>query len=155
MIPLWQDGNNTTDSLVFTLKAGEVALLVATGFEAKRVKTSASELDGPQFACLRRLIFDCEPGVIVALEPCSYCDFMFEQGSMTKSIACDQGVYVNGNALGLSKCNNTMLLTVPGSYYFHLNDDTAIGQAQIWIEKYNVEDFPSPTFAQYSGECHG
>lgn len=155
MIPLWEDGNNTPDSFVFTLKAGEVALLTASGFAARRVKTSASEMDGPQMACLRRLIFDCIPGEVVALEPCSYCDFMFAQGDMTKSIACDEAVNVNGNALGLSLCNNTLLLALPGSYYFHLNDTTAIGQAQIWIEKYKADELPSALFEQFTGECHG
>lgn len=155
MIPLWQNGNETQDSPIFTIDVGKVAVLFATGFAAKRVRVSETELDGPQFACLRRVIFDCAPGVVVALEPCSYCDYLYEQGSLTKSIICDEGVYVNGNALGLSKCNNLMVLGLPGSYYFHLNDTTAIGKAQIWVEMYNIADLPASLITQFTGECHG
>lgn len=150
LIPMWQPTNDTPDSLVFTLRTGEVALLVATGFAKKRTKTTATEFDSAQLACLHRLIFEHNPDNIIALEPCTCCDFMYEFNSRS-SVVYDEPVRVNGKTLGLSKCDNTMLLALPGSYYFHLNDTTAIGKAQVWIDVYKSGELPLELLGEYTG----
>lgn len=153
LIPMWQSTNNTPDSLVFTLHTGEVALLEATGFSRKRTRTTQSEMESPQFACLHRLIFEYDSGSSIALEPCTCCDYMYEIGSTNTKIY-DEPVYLHGKPLGLSKCNNTMVWALPGSYYFHLNDTTGIGQAQVWIDVFKSEELPLGLLGDFTGVCH-
>lgn len=154
LIPLWQSTNHTANSLAFTLCANEVALFVAMGFESSRTKTTASEMRSPQKACLHRIIVEYNPEQPTALEPCNSCEFMYEYHP-TKSTVYDEPVRVNGCVFSLSKCNNTMLLALPGTYYFHLNDTTAIGQVQIWVEIYKVDELPLALLGDYLGGCHG
>lgn len=151
LIPMWQPKNDTLDSLVFTLNAGEVALLVATGFDKHRTRTTDSEFTSLQQACLHRLIFECNPIPSVMLEPCSCCDYMYELTGNKLSVVYDEPVMRNGCFISLSKCNNTMLLALPGSYYFHLNDTTAIGKAQIWIDVFKSDVLPLNLLSAYMG----
>lgn len=153
LIPMWQPTNNTPDSLVFTLRNNEVAMLIATGFAKKRARTTYSEFDSPQFACLHRLVFEYNPKKPVVLEPCTCCDYMFEFSDEWSTVY-DEPVYVNGCSMGLSKCNNTMVLALPGSYYFHLNDTTAIGKAQVWIEVFKSEELPLDLLGDLTGVRH-
>lgn len=156
LIPMWQDGNNTLDSLVFTLRPGEVALVVATGFAKHRTRTTDTEFDSPQIACLHRIIL--EPNLtsgVVALEPCSCCDFAYEFNPRAELVVVyDEPVYVNGRVFGLSKCDNTQVLALPGTYYFHLNDTTAIGNAQIWIDVFKPGTLPLNLLSGFTGVCH-
>lgn len=153
LIPMWQPTNDTPDSLVFTLRANEVALLVATGFARYRTRTTVTEMRSPQFACLHRLIFEYNADTPVALEPCTCCDFLYEHNPEW-AIVFDEPVQLNGCVLGLSKCHNTMLLGVPGSYYFHLNDTTAIGRAQVWIDVFKSDELPLQLLGEYMGGRH-
>lgn len=100
--------------------------------------------------CLHRLIFEYNPAKPIALEPCTCCDFMFEF-SDSWSTVYDEPVRINGKPVALTKCNNTMLLSLPGTYYFHLNDTTAIGQAQVWIDIYKKEELPLELLGEYTG----
>ena len=49
---------------------------------------------------------------------------------------------MNGCTFEISKCNNTMLLNIPGSYRFVMNDATAIGNARIYLRVFTKEEFP-------------
>lgn len=153
LIPMWQPANDTPDSLVFTLRTGEVALLVAEGFARKRTRTTSTEMDSPQFACLHQLIFEYSNDVALALEPCTCCDYMYDI-NVTDATIHDVPVYLNGHPVGLSKCNNTILWALPGSYYFHLNDTTAIGTAQVWIDVFKAEELPLSMLGAFTGVCH-
>lgn len=153
LVPIWQDDNDTPDSLVFSLQPGDVALLVATGFARKRTRTDAVEMDSPQFACLHRLIFDDRKGHVTALEPTSYCDYLYDVIAIDR-IIYDEPVYVHGCGVGLSKCSNTMLWALPGIYYFHLNDTTAIGKAQVWVDVYKADKLPIHMLGDFIGVSH-
>lgn len=150
LIPMWQSTNDTPDSLVFTLRTGEVALLVATGFALKRTRTTQTEMESPQFACLHQLIFEYNKDHALALEPCTCCDYMYDI-NVTDATIYDEPVYVRGCPVGLSKRNNTMLWALPGSYYFHLNDTTGIGTAQVWIDVFKSEELPLNLLGDFTG----
>ena len=153
LVPLWQPDNDSPDSLVFSLQAGEVALFAATGFARKRTRTDPVEMDSPQFACLHRLIFDDSKERVLALEPSSYCDYLYEIAASDR-IIYDEPVYVHGCICGLSKCSNTMLWAVPGIYYFHLNDTTSIGKAQVWVEIFKADKLPIHLLGDFIGVSH-
>lgn len=153
LVPLWQSDNHTPDSLVFTLRKREVALLVAKGFARKRTRTTQEEMDSPQFACLHHLIVEQGEDHSLALEPCTCCDYVYDI-TATDAIIYDEPVYLHGHPIGLSKCNNIMLWALPGTYYFHLNDTTAIGTAQVWIDVFKSGELPSNLLGDFTGVCH-
>lgn len=154
LVPLWQSDNDTPDSSVFTIRSGDMALLVATGFAPKRTRTGPAEMESPQFACLHQLIFADSNSRTIALEPCSACDYVYDIAA-SDIAAYDEPVYVNGQPWGLSKCNNTMLWALPGTYYLHLNDTTGIGKAQVWVEAFPVGKLPLGMLGDFIGVCHG
>lgn len=154
LVSLWQSDNDTPDSSVFTVRPGNAAILVATGFALKRTRTDPAEMESPQFACLHHLLFVDKNSRILALEPCSACDYVYDIIATDVS-AYDEPVYVNGQPWGLSKCNNTMLWALPGTYYLHLNDTTGIGKAQVWIEIIGIEKLPLSVLGDFTGVCHG
>lgn len=141
MIPLWLPENETQDSSVFTLTPGKVALLFATGFERYKVRTDSAEARSPQSACLHRLIFECERVPVGALAPCSVCDYLF---NFTRTVCnyTDGPVWTGDCVWSLRACDNTKLIGLPGVYYLHLNDETAVGTAQVWIEMYRADQLP-------------
>lgn len=141
MIPLWLPSNETQDSSVFKVCPGTVALLVATGFERFRTRTEAKEFESPQLACIHRLIFDYETVAVGALEPRSACDYLYEI-TQTLTHVTDEVVWNKRCMWSIGGCDNTKIIAVPGTYYLHLNDASAIGQAQVWIDVYKTADMP-------------
>lgn len=152
LISLWQPDNATLDSAPFTLKPGEAAILTATGFAKKRTKTTAEEFDSSQVACLHRLIALISPSGVVTDEPSSLCDAL--SANIYATTIVDTAVRVNGSTLGLSKCNNTLVFALPGTYYFHLNDTTAIGAAQVWLDIVQADKLPAELLKDFTGGCH-
>lgn len=135
---------------MFTISAGEIALFTASGFAAERVRVSASEMVSPQVACLHRIGIDYAEGQPLTMEPSSSCDFAVVN-SLVQSVIYDEPVYANGCTVGVSKCKNILLFGLPGTYYFHLNDTTAIGKAQVWLEVLKSKDLPLRLLDSFMG----
>lgn len=153
VIPLWQPDNATPDSSVFTIKPGEVAVFTATGFAKKRARTTAEEFDSPQLACLHKLIVLTNPDGEVIDEPSSVCDALSDSVVFTTTVI-DEPVRVNCSTVSISKCSNTLLWALPGLYHWHLNDTTAIGAAQIWMEIFQSSELPLGMLADFTGVSH-
>lgn len=148
LIPLWLPDNETQDSSVFKVLAGHTALLIATGFERFRVNTDAKEFRSPQLACLHQVIFDYDQVGVGALEPRTVCDCVYEFTRTVVNIT-DVLMQRNGCALSLGSCTSFALLSLPGSYYFHLNDETAVGTAQVWVDFHKNENLPQSLLTGY------
>lgn len=148
MIPLWLPDNETQDSSVFKVQPGNTAVLVATGFERFRTNTDAKEFRSPQLACLHRLIFDYEQVGVGALEPRTACECVYE---FTQTIinVTDEVMRRSGCLVSIGGCDTTGLVALPGIYYLHLNDATAIGAAQVWLELIKNENLPLPLLKEY------
>lgn len=140
MTPLWIEDNPTVDSAPFVVKPGEAALVVATGLLAHRVRVSQEEFDEPQVACLSRLI-SSPVGVVkrVDVSPCPKCTGMFDFASTGGFPLVEVPVMVGGCRWTISACNNFRIIAIPGTYRFHLNDETAVGEAQIYVDIYKLE----------------
>lgn len=139
MTPLWPEDNHTVDSEIFHVRPGEAALLVAAGLLAHRVRASQEEFDEPQSACLSRLV--SSDGTVVkrtVTSPCPQCTGVLEYSS-TAGSSIEVPVMVNGCRWTISACNNFRILAVPGAYRLHLNDETAIGKAQIYVDIFKLE----------------
>lgn len=141
MTPLWLPTNDTQDSAVFQILPGAVALLVATGFERWRKPTSSREVKAAQKACLRRLFVDYSEEFVGALEPVGSCQFLYEI-TRTNTHITEVPVASHGCPWVISGCDNHKLLALPGAYYLRLNDETAVGTAQVWVEMFKISDLP-------------
>lgn len=148
LVPLWLPDNETQDSSVFKVLDGYTALLVATGFERFRVNTETKEFRSPQLACLHRLIFLVDQVNVGALEPRTACDYLYEVTQNITNVT-DEVMYRSDCMLTLGGCDTVGVLPIPGTYYFHLNDATAIGTAQIWIELYRNDNLPQSLLTGY------
>lgn len=139
MTPLWTDDNHTADSAAFTVRPGEAALVVATGLLPQRVKTDAKEFDSPQLACLSRLIPIAETTIrTTVVSPCPQCASS-QAYERIESSTVEVPVLIDGCRWQIDACNNIRILALPGTYRFHLNDETAVGEAQIYVEIYKLE----------------
>lgn len=140
MIALWQPGNQTMDSAIFRVNPGQAVLLFATGFKPYKYRVSAQEARVPQEVCVNRMLFDSSDSR--ALVRCG-CDYVFDTTGIQLETLVDTPVFFNGCGWTLSACNNLRILAVPGYYRLHLNDATAIGDAQVYAEAYSLESLHS------------
>lgn len=140
MRPLWQPANETQNSDVFCVCHGQVALLFATGLKDHRVRASAEDVDGPQEFCIKRLAFpNPDIDLFMTTPPAGACDYVWDWRRASVETA-EEAVATHGCCWSMSKCNNLAIVGVPGSYYARLNDSTAVGTAQLFIEYHRIED---------------
>lgn len=135
---LWSPQNKTLYSSAFSVAPGYVGLLFATGLELYKVRTSASEIVGPQTVCVRRLLFGFDG---YKPEP-DLCGWIFNMDNVQVETLVDSLVHVCGLPWQLTACRNIGIIGVPGNYRLELNDSTAIGTAQVYAEIYNIESIP-------------
>lgn len=143
--PLWLPENNTLHSAAFEVAAGYAVLLFAVGLEQFKVRQDSKEMQDAQRICVSRILRDYngEPTRKIgpAMSMCD-CGFVFEASWPTEIELVEEVVASNGCVWQLTQCDNLRILTVPGVYRLHLNDDTVIGKAQVYAEQYALEDIP-------------
>lgn len=137
-IPIFDENSVEIQSGVFVINPGEVAILRAFGFAdyADRVDTSTTRVS--QSACLEMLLFKENP-----LPRSSGCqgDFIDWNDFIGLPLAAEK-VRVGGCAISISKCHNLLLFNVPGTYRFTMNDDTAVGEARIYLQIISKTEYP-------------
>lgn len=140
MIPLWEPSNISMDSSIFRVAPGQAALLFAVKFEDKKYRESVEEVETAQMACVNRLLF-------AAAMPSDYkarkgCDCVFDALNIRPAQSEDELVLVNGCGWSMSKCNNLRFIGTPGIYRLHLNDNTAVGTAQVYVDFFDAHNLP-------------
>ena len=139
MTPLWQPGNQTMDSAVFRVIGGQGIVLFATGFKRHKHRVSANDAQVPQMACVNRLLF--EASETRPLRTCG-CDYVFDLAGIRLETIVDEPIISGTCGWSLSACDNMRILAIPGYYRLHLNDSTAIGEAQVYAESYSLKSLP-------------
>lgn len=140
MRPLWQPANETQKSDVFCVCHGQVALLFATGLKSQKVRASSEQTAGPQLFCIKRLAFpNKEIARFLAAAPAGACDYVWDWRQISAETV-EETVATHGCCWELTSCNNLAVVGVPGSYYAYLNDTTATGTAQLYIEYHKIEE---------------
>lgn len=143
MYPLWSETNTSLYSSVFTVPAGKVAILFATGLLPEKVKVCATDFKTKQTVCVRRLLYNFEPQ-----EYAEYmvdglpCGAIFDISTVKEVNIVDEIVRTCGLPWQMTMCRNVALLGVPGTYRLQLNDATAIGEAQVYIELIDGDKIP-------------
>lgn len=146
--PLWDDANNTLYSSHFFVKPGWSAVLFAVNLSEEKVRKSAAEFKGPQMACVEKLIYDCKHP-----EPKSGCCGIC---SGTRAVEAPEAElqavdYVETCSLPwtLEPCRNIGIIGIPGVYRVRLNDATAVGTAQVYVEFYKHEAIAPQVYGAY------
>lgn len=133
--PLWDDANNTLYSSHFFVKPGWSAVLFAASLSDEKVRKSAAEFKGPQMACVEKLVYNCkwpEPKA----DCCGVCSHVRELGLPEAELVAADYVETCSLPWTLEPCRNLGIIGIPGIYRLRLNDATAIGTAQVYVEFY-------------------
>lgn len=132
-IPLWDDANNTLYSSHFFVKPGWSAVLFAANLSEEKVRKSAAEFKGPQMVCVEKLIYDCKHP-----EPkdgcCGICSHVRDVEAPQAELQAVDYVETCSLPWSLEPCRNLGVIGIPGIYRLRLNDATAIGTAQVYVE---------------------
>lgn len=155
--PLWQPGNNTLHSAVFEVEDGTAIALFAVGLERFKVRQNSKEMQDLQRICVSRILCDynAEPTrkagkVGPAMNMCD-CGFIFDATWLTEIELVEEVITSGGCPWQLTQCDNFRILVMPGRYRLHLNDDTAIGKAQVYAEQYAIENIPQQASSLFFG----
>lgn len=133
MMPLWEPDNDSDCSSVFIIKPGEVGVLLATDFAKYRYRTEESEPYALQGACVYRYLLDNSSLANSGIYPNATCDYLFDPSR----IALDNvwvPLYKCGQSWFIHACDNLKIIGLPGTYQLCMNDSTAVGTAQVWLE---------------------
>lgn len=145
--PLWLPGNNTTQSATLEVEIGKAIVLFAVGLEKFKTRQDSREALDIQRICISRILLDYNPEPVAtrkigpAMNMCD-CGFIFDATWPVEIEVIEEVVNSNGCAWQLTQCDNLRILAIPGMYRLHLNDETAIGKAQVYAEQYDIENIP-------------
>jgi len=128
-IPLLDDQSQSVESRMFHVFPGQVAVVRAYGFMPYKERVDDTETQVTQVACLQSVIF--EESALPDYDSCQglIVDFSKYKGQVKEL----DYVYLDGCGVEVSACNNHILINIPGSYRFVLNDETAVGMARIYV----------------------
>lgn len=152
--PLWLPDNNTIHSAAFEVKEGMAVTLFAVGLEMFKMRESSQETQTEQCICVSRILRDYEAKSVRKIGPAMNicdCGFIFDATWLTEIELIEEVVTSGGCPWRLTQCDNFRILAVPGVYRLHLNDDTAIGKAQVYAEQYAIGNIPQQASSLFFG----
>lgn len=135
--PLWSPLNKTQYSSVFAVFPGQCCVLHAAHLEEWKVRQEAQEILVPQTICVRRLIHEYKD---IPREDCP-CNWIFDIKAVYAELVDDHPVITCNGPWQLTRCRNLGIIGVPGTYRLELNDVTAIGEAQVYAEIFDLSSF--------------
>lgn len=140
--PLWAKGNDTMYSSVFTVIPGTMVTLLAVGLEQFAYRQDSRTALDQQRVCIARVVHEHVPGSgVIKKGPQNTCGcFVYAMPPDVKVI--EETIRMGDCPLQLSTCNNFLVLTIPGSYRLHFNDETMIGVTQVYAEQFGYSELP-------------
>lgn len=137
-LPLFTELSVKLDGTFFHVFPGEIAMIQAFGFMSQKSRADKSEQAVQQVACLEMLMF--KEGFIE--RPNDTRCRIYDLDQYRTELLAREVVRINGCPVRISKSNNLLLLNIPGSYCFHMDDPTALGQVRIYLRKFSKDEFP-------------
>ena len=147
-IPLWDSANDTIFSSAFFVKPGWSAVLFAVGLSEEKVRKSAAEFKGPQMICVEKLIYDCrwpEPKPAC----CGICSHAREVEGPEAELVAEDYVETCSLPWTLEPCRNLGVIGIPGIYRLRMNDATAVGTAQVYVEFFKHQAIAPQVYGAY------
>ena len=140
--PLWAKGNDTMYSSVFTVMPGTMVTLLAVGLEQFAYRQDSRTARDQQRVCVARVVHEQDfTPTTVKRGPQNTCGcFVYAMPPDVKVI--EETIRIGDCPFQLSTCNNFLVLTIPGAYRLHFNDETMIGKTQVYAEIFGLSRLP-------------
>ena len=138
-VPLFSENSVTVESPFFHIFPGEIAQIQGFGFAGHKDRYDAGLLQVPQVACLESLLFK---ETFHPVRDGANNSPIMDLGQYKAELLARETMRRNDCTFSISKCNNTMLLNIPGSYCFTMNDVTALGNAHLYLRIFTKDEFP-------------
>jgi hypothetical protein len=135
--PLFDTDNMRSESEIFQLFPGWIAILSIHGFPDIPVPGAPGEFYALPGICLHRILLSSLPEEL-ADNPCGVVAFSKPE----IVIIADDEVTTDGCPWRMDACDNLRLLAVPGVYYFVLSDPALAGQVQAYVKFYHSNELP-------------
>ncbi len=136
-VPLYGELSNDLHSPFFHVFPGQIAMLQAFGFARDKERVDQAELLQPQQACLEMVMFKETVNL-----PTNTCCPVYKLDNIGSEIIGRELMRRGNCVYSMSRCNNIMLLNIPGSYGFVLNDGAALGNLRIYLRTFSKDEFP-------------
>lgn len=132
--------STSSESKVFTVMPGSFAVIRAFGLQDSKDRPDVKpnpQRRVAQAACLYSLLYDEEP-----LPDKPGCATPIINLSEFKGVLIERDLlYIDNCTFSLTSCSTVMMIDIPGTYQFILNDDTAIGRVRIYLHTISGSDF--------------
>lgn len=138
-VPLFDENSLSLQGDFFHVFPGEVAQIQAFGFADWKSREDSSTRQVPQVACLEMILFK---EVVIPDNTDGDCTHIYSLDRFKSAVLAIETVRRNGCTFSVSKCDNMLLLNLPGSYRFVMNDLSALGTARIYFRVFNKDSFP-------------
>lgn len=132
---------------IFTVMPGQIVIVRGFGF----VEHTSERPIIDQHACLHMMLF--KDVKLPEFNGCSMPLFKLEDYPGVLLVE-DEIRTFGGCTWKLSKCHNVILIDIPGSYRFVLNDPNAVGYVRIYANEFTHNEFPRYSNL-FVGENHG
>ena len=142
---LFDDASTSEYSRAFIVSPGSVAVLSAWGFD-QYIKTpdERQPRNIPQMAVVQKMAFD--KGIFPDGLACSA-----DSGLITTAAYSYVEDVTQCGLWALSACNNTVVLSLPGTYRLQLNDAAAVGTVFISLTRYSQQELGYIPHGMYLG----
>ena len=134
---LYDEGYTALEGRVFTVFPGEIAVIQGFGFMDYKSRMDNSTLLVPQVACLEMILFKENklPDYINCFT--NPVDFSTIKGE----VLAIENVRMNGCDVKLSRCDNVIMINVPGTYRFFMDDPTTMGNVRIYMRTMSKDEY--------------
>ena len=141
---LMDENTKEIESQCFSVTPGTIVEVLGFGFADEAMKIDIKERTIPQAAYLEQLLFreSVRNPRLEHVQEIREGVTIYTLDDFYASIKEHDFVRVNGCCQSISKCNNIMLIAVPGDYRFVLNDESAIGTVRLYMRVYNKDEYP-------------
>lgn len=140
-VPIFTEKSQSVQSPFFYVSPGTIVQAQAFGFVTFASRMDNTERRVPQVACLEQVLFKEGVRLDGTTDDC-HCTKIYDLSRFTTEVLECEEVMLNGCGVNLSACKNQILINLPGAYRFVLNDQTAIGNARIYLRTYSSAEFP-------------
>lgn len=126
--PIFDEHSTSVSSKPIYIAQGDIGIFQAFGFADYREPATDDEAEVPQLACINMLLLK-----EVDLPNFDYCcSSEIDLSKLAGVVMVEETLISDDCKFSLSACNNYMMINIPGSYRFVLNDDAAIGVVKIY-----------------------
>lgn len=125
---IFDEHSSSVSSTPIYIAQGDIGIFQAFGFADYREPNTDDEAEVPQLACVNMLLL--KEADLPGFEYCT--SSTIDLSKYVGQVMVEETLSSDDCRFSLSACNNFMMINIPGSYRFVLNDDAAVGVVKIY-----------------------